>query len=192
MADVLSLDELVALLDRFGMKVKVDLADAAADGVTPELVTARLAQAQVGVVEAHATRAEEAARRAGAGVEDIAEVALMAFAGADCQREPDEWALIEWRATRLAMVLSGLDFGGPFPRSGRVGSGDVLVRTIRGVTAALSGMASAKHAAVNPLRGDGVADDAGRALSRAMDALEQAAADAPLHRNLADLMRMTD
>ncbi len=115
----------------------------------------------------------------------------MAFAGANCQHEADEWALIEWRATRLAMVLSGLDFGGPLPRQGQAGSGDVLVRTIRQVAAALSAMASAKHAAVNPVRGDGVAAEAGRALSRAMDALEQAAADAPLHRNLGDLMRMT-
>ena len=41
------------------------------------------------------------------------------------------------------------------------------------------------------VRGDGVAAEAGRALSGAMDALEQAAADAPLHRNLGDLMRMT-
>src|SRR6266536_5529704 len=110
MAGVLSLDELVALLDRFGMKVKVDLADAAADGVSAELVTARLAHALVGVVEAHATRAEDAARQTGADVEDIGEVALMAFAGANCQGESDEWALIEWRATRLAMVLNGLDF----------------------------------------------------------------------------------
>ena len=194
MAGVLSLDELVALLDRFGMKVTVDLADAAADWVSPELVTARLAHALVGVVEAHASRAEDAARTAGAGVADIAEVALMAFAGANCQREADEWALIEWRATRLAMVLSGLDFGGPLPRQGQVGSGDVLVCTIRTVAAALSAMASAKHAAADPLRGDGGAADAGRALAlaRAMDALEKAAADAPLHRNIGDLMRMTD
>jgi hypothetical protein len=39
--------------------------------------------------------------------------------------------LIEWRATRLAMVLSWLDFGGPIKRDGKVGSGDVLVWTIR-------------------------------------------------------------
>lgn len=49
------------------------------------------------------------------------------------------------------------------------------------VAAALSAMASAKHAAVNPLRGEEVAADAGRALSRAMDALEAAAVAAPLH-----------
>ena len=90
---------------------------------------------------------------------------LMAFADANCQREADEWALIEWRATRLAMVPSGLDFGGPLFRQGQVGSGDVLVRTIRQVTAALSAMASAKHAAVDPGCGDGVAAEAGRALS---------------------------
>jgi hypothetical protein len=192
MADVLSLDELVGLLDRFGMKVNVDLQGAAADGVSPELVTARLAHALVGAVEAHATRAEETARQAGADVADIGEVALMAFAGAACGREADEWALIEWRATRLAMVLSGLDFGGPLQRDGQVGSGDTLVRTIRLVAAALSGMASAKHAASNPLRAAGVARDAGQALSKAMDALEQAAADAPLHRNIGQLMGMTD
>jgi hypothetical protein len=78
-------------------------------------------------------------------------------------------------------VLSGPDFGGPLPRQVRVGSGDVLARTIRQVAAALSAMASARHAA-----------DAGRALPRAMDALELAVTDAPLHRNLGDLMRMTD
>jgi hypothetical protein len=191
MTDVLTIDDLVGLLDRFGMKVGIDLEGAAADGVSAELVTARLAHALVGVAEAHASRAEDAARRAGADVADIGEVALMAFAGANCQREADEWALIEWRATRLAMVLSGLDFGGPLSRQGQVGSGDVLVRTIRQVAAALSAMASAKHAAVDPERGDGVAAEVSRALSRAMDALEQAAADAPLHRNLGDLMRMT-
>jgi len=48
------------------------------------------------------------------------------------------------------MVLSGLDFGGPLPRQGQAGSGDMLVRTIRQVAAALSVMASAKHAAVSP------------------------------------------
>jgi hypothetical protein len=87
------------------------------------------------------------------------------------------------------MVLSGLDFGGPPSRQGQTGSGDLLVRTIRQVAAALAAMAamaSAKHAAVNPERGDGVAAEADRALSRAMDALEQAVADAPLHRNLGD------
>jgi hypothetical protein len=184
--------ELVELLDRFGMKVQLDPAGAAADGVSPELVTARLAHALVGVVEAHASQAEDAARRTGAEVEDLAEVALMAFAGASCQGETDEWALIQWRAVRLSMVLSELDFGGPFPREGRVGSGDVLVRTIRQVAAALSGMATAKHAAVNPLRPAGESRDAAAALAKAMTVLEQAAADAPLHRNLAQLMTMTD
>lgn len=81
---------------------------------------------------------------------------------------------------------------GPLPRQGQVGAGDALVRTIRTVAAALAGMTSAKHAASNPLRGPQNARDAGRALSRGMDALEQAAADAPLHRNLGQLMEMTD
>jgi len=192
MVAVLDPDELVALPDRFGMKVQVDLAGAAAEGVSRELVTARPAHALVGVVEAHATRAEEAARRTGADVADIAEVALMAFAGANCSGEADEWALIEWRTARPAMVPTGPDLGGPFPRQGEIGSGDVLVKTIRSVAAALSGTATAEHAASDPLRGSGVARDAGPALARAMDVLEQAAADAPLHRNVADLMRTTD
>ncbi len=59
------------------MKVQVVLEGAAADGVNPELVTARLAHALVGVVEAHASQVEHAARRTGAGPEDLAEVALM-------------------------------------------------------------------------------------------------------------------
>lgn len=192
MAALLSVDELTQLLARFGMVIEVDMAAAAADGVTPELMTARLAHALVGAVEAHASRAEDAARKTGADVEDIAEVALMAFAGAASACETDEWALIEWRATRLAMVLSGLDFAGPLKREGRIGSGDTLVRTIRQVAAALSAMATAKHAAADPLRDRGVARDAGLALARGMDVLEQAAKDVPLHRNIGQLMQMSD
>jgi hypothetical protein len=92
----------------------------------------------------------------------------------------------------LAQVLAGLDFSGPIKRAGQVGSGDTLARTIRTVAASLSGMTSAKHAAVNPLRGPGVARDAGRALFRSMDALEKAAKDAPMHRSVGELMGMTD
>jgi hypothetical protein len=95
MANVLTIDDLVGLLDRFGMKVGVDLDGGAAEGVSPELARARFAHALVGVVEAHASRADDAARRAGADTAGIAEITLMAFAGANCQREADEWALIE-------------------------------------------------------------------------------------------------
>ncbi|MBO3742203.1 hypothetical protein [Actinoplanes flavus] len=191
MADVLTIDDLVGLLDRFGMKVGIDLDGAAAEGVSRELVAARLSHALVGVVEAHASRADDAARRAGADASDIAEITLMAFAGANCQREADEWALIEWRATRLAMALSELDFGGPLPRSGQVGSGDVLVRTIREVAGALAAMATAKRVTTDPLRPAGDAAVAGQGLARAMDVLEQAAAAAAGHRAVGDLMRMT-
>jgi hypothetical protein len=190
MADVLTIDDLVGLLDRFGMKVGVDLDGAAAEGVSPELVRARLAHALVGVVEAHASRADDAARRAGADTADIAEITLMAFAGANCQREADEWALIEWRATRLAMALSELDFSGPLPRAGQVGSGDVLVRTIREVAGVLAAMATAKRVGTDPLRPAGDAAVAGLGLAWAMDVLEQAAAAAAGHRAVGDLMRM--
>jgi hypothetical protein len=50
---VLRLDDLVGLLDRFGMNVELD-----PDGA---------AHALVEVIEAHATQAEDATRRAGAG-----------------------------------------------------------------------------------------------------------------------------
>src|SRR5439155_2961174 len=73
-------------------------------------------------------------------------------------------------------------FGGPFPRRGAVGSGDALMRTIRLVAAALSGMTSAAHVAVNPLRGDEDAALARQALSKAMGALEEAAKDIHTHR----------
>jgi hypothetical protein len=88
------------------------------------------------------------------------------------------------------MALSELDFGGPLPRSGQVGSGDVLVRTIREVAGALASMATAKRVASDPLRPAGDAAVAGQGLARAMDVLEQAAGAAKLHRAVGDLMRM--
>lgn len=188
---VMDLGELQDLLARFGMMVSLDTSP----GADRELQTAQLAHALVGVVEAHATRAEEAYRAAGAQPADLVAASLMAFAGVNCQNETDELALINWRATRLAGVLSALDFGGPsprFPRQGDIGSGDVLMRTIRLVAAALSGMTSAAHTASNPLRGDTDAADAGHALSRAMDALEEAVKDIHTHRAVGDLMRRTD
>lgn len=110
----------------------------------------------------------------------------------NCQTEVDELALINWRATRLAGVLGALDFSGPFPRRGAIGSGDALMRTIRLVAAALSGMTSAAHVAVNPWRGDEDAAVAGEALSKSMGALEEAVKDVHTHRAIGDLMRMTD
>ena len=106
--------ELKELLARFGMMVGLDTGPEA----NTNLQVAQLAHALVGVVEAHATRAEEAYRAAGADPPDIIQASLMAFAGVNCQNEVDELALINWRATRLAGVLSALDFGGPFLRRG--------------------------------------------------------------------------
>jgi len=185
---IMELGELKDLLAKFGMMVGLDTS---ADANT-ELQVAQLAHALVGVVEAHATRAEEAYRMAGAGPADIIQASLMAFGGVNCQTEADELALIHWRATRLAGVLGALHFGGPFPRKGAIGSGDVLIRTIRLVAAALSGMTSAAQASANPLRGNEDAALAGQALSKAMDALEEATKDIHTHRAIGDLMRMTD
>ncbi|MET7517944.1 hypothetical protein ABZS88_31595 [Streptomyces sp. NPDC005480] len=74
--------ELVELLARFGMLVQVD--EAAAD--SRELMVASPAHALVGAAEAHASRAEDAANRAGAGPADIGQAALMAFAGVGSSR----------------------------------------------------------------------------------------------------------
>ncbi len=185
---MMELGELSDLLAKFGMMVGLDTSP----GADTDLQAAQLAHALVGVVEAHATRAEEAYRAAGAEPADIIQASLMAFGGVNCQSEADELALINWRATRLAGVLGALDFDGPFPRKGAIGSGDVLIRTIRLVAAALSGMTSAAQASANPRRGDGDAAVAGQALSRAMDALEEAAKDVHTHRAIGDLMGMTD
>lgn len=180
--------ELKELLAKFGMMVGLDTGPEA----DTNLQVAQLAHALVGVVEAHATRAEEDYRAAGADPPDIVQASLMAFAGVNCQNEVDELALINWRATRLAGVLSALDFGGPFPRKGEVGSGDALMRTIRLVAAALSGMTTAAVAAANPRRGETDAALGGHALFKAMGALEEAAKDIHTHRAMGDLMRLAD
>jgi len=185
---IMELGELKELLAKFGMMVGLDTSPEA----DTKFQAAQMAHALVGVVEAHATRAEDAYRAAGAEPPDIIQASLMAFAGVNCQNEVDELALINWRATRLAGVLSALDFGGPFPRKGEVGSGDALIRTIRLVGAALAGMTTAAVAAANPRRGDTDAALAGQALSKAMGALEEAAKDIHTHRAMGDLMRLAD
>ena len=53
-------------------------------------------------------------------------------------------------------------------------------------------MTRAALVAANPRRNDGDAAVAGQTLSRAMEALEEAAKDIHTHRAIGDLMRMTD
>lgn len=182
---MIPLDELAELLARFGMIVGVDPSREANN----ELQAVQLAHALVGAAEAHATRAEQAYRDAGAGPADLTQASLMAFAGVNCQNEADELALIMWRATRLA---GALDFSGPIGRQGELGSGDSLIRTMRLVAAALSGMATAAQASVNPLRGRGESAAAGQALTKAMSALEEAAKDTNRHRAIGELMGLVD
>lgn len=157
-----------------------------------QLQTAQLAHALVGAAEAHATCAEQAYRDAGAGPAELTQASLMAFGGVNCQNEVDELALISWRATRLAGVLGALDFPGPIARQGDIGSGDSLIRTMRLVAAAVSGMATAAHTSINPLRGPKDSAVAGQALAKAMTALEEAAKDIHRHRAIGDLMGMVE
>ena len=185
---VIPADELTALLARFGMMVGVDDSTEA----DAELQAAQLAHALVGAAEAHATRAEQAYRDAGADSPDLTQASLMAFAAVNCQNEADELALISWRATRLAGALGALDFSGPIARRGELGSGDALIHTMRLVAAALSGIATAAQTAANPLRGPGEATQAGLALVKAMRALDEAAKDVHRHRAVGALMGMTD
>jgi hypothetical protein len=180
--------ELAALLARFGMIVGLDTSPEADE----EFQSAQLAHALVGVAEAHATRAEQAYREAGAQPADLIQASLMAFGAVNCQNEADELALISWRATRLAGVLGALDFPGPIPRKGEVGSGDSLIHTMRLVAAALCGMATAAQASADPLRGPGEAATAGQALAKAMSALQEAAKEVHRHRAVGELMGMAD
>jgi hypothetical protein len=155
-----------------------------------ELQSAQMAHALVGAAEAHATRAEQAYRDAGAQPPDLTQASLMAFAAVNCQNEADELGLIQWRATRLAGALAALDFSGQIPRKGEVGSGDALIHTMRLVAAALSGLTTAAQTAANPLRGPGEAAQAGEALVKAMGCLEEAAKDVHRHRAVGELMGM--
>ena len=116
----------------------------------------------------------------------------MAFAGAPCQGPVDDLALIQWRAQHLTGALSSLDFPGPIKRKGDIGSGDSLIDTMRLVAAALAAIAKAAHTSIDPARGPGAAREAGALLSRAMDALQEAAKDVHRHRAAGDLMGMTD
>jgi hypothetical protein len=186
--EVISPQELAVLLARFGMIVKIDTSPDADE----ELQSAQMAHALVGAAEAHATRAEQAYRDAGAQPPDLTQASLMAFAAVNCRNETDELALISWRATRLAGVLGALDFPGAISRKGEIGSGDSLIHTMRLVAAALSGMATAAHTWANPHRGPGEAAQAGQALAKAMGALEQVVEDVHRHRGIGELMGMTD
>jgi hypothetical protein len=191
---VIPLKELAAMLAPFGMMVTID------PGADMDYQAMQMSHALVGVVEAHASRAEDAYRQAAAktGTDpyevhtDITQSSLMAFAGVNARSAADELALICWRATRLAGVLGALDFPGPIKRNGPVGSGDALIRTMRLAAAALSGMATAAENAANPHRARGEAAEAGQALVKAMAALEEAVKDADRHRAGGDLMAMTD
>ena len=183
---VIGQQELAALLASFGMIVTVDPDEDMA------LQTAQMANALVGAVEAHASRAEDACGQQGADPAGLVQVGLMAFAGVPCQGPADDLALIQWRAQHLAGALSSLDFPGPIQRQGDVGSGDALIRTMRLTAAALAAMAKAAHISLDPTRGPGAARDAGMLLSRAMDALAEAAKDVRRHRAAGDLMGMTD
>ncbi len=184
----MDVEELAELLATFGMIVTID----PDPEQSTEMMRVQLAQALVGVAEGHATRAEELARRRGAGPAELGQAALMAFAGVNCHSHVEELALINWRVVRLCQVLTALDFPGPLPRQGDIGSGDVLMRTIRLTAAALSGMTTAAYTALNPHRVGGDSATAGQALSKAMTALEDAVKDVHTHRAIGELMGMTD
>jgi len=183
---VIGHEELAAMLAPFGMIVTVD------PGEDMAFQAAQMANALVGAAEAHASRAEDAYRKQpGAAPADLAQASLMAFAAVPCTSTADELALIQWRAQHLAYALSTLDFPGPIARQGEVGSGDALIRTMRLTAAALSAMAHAKLVLTDPGREDGAAGQAGALLSRAMDALAEAARDVSAHRFVGDMVRMT-
>ena len=150
---VIGKQDLAALLAPFGMIVTVDPDQDMA------MQTAQMANALVGAVEAHASRAEDAYRRQGADPADLVQVGLMAFAGVPCQGPADDLALIQWRGPAPGGRPNSLDFPGPVKRQGDIGSGDALTRTMRLTAAALAAMAKAAHTSIDPARGPGAARD---------------------------------
>ena len=83
---VIGQQDLAALLAPFGMIVTVDPDEDMA------MQTAQMANALVGAVEAHASRAEDAYRQQGADPAGLVQVGLMAFAGVPCPRDrPMTW-----------------------------------------------------------------------------------------------------
>lgn len=187
--DVADLTELLAV---FGMMAGTDpLADR-------DYVRLQMSHALLGVVEAHATRAEDAYRTAQADTDprelsaDLTQASLMTFAGANCQSPVDELAVIMWRATRLAGAI-GVLFAEETRHPAKGGSNDnVLLRAIGLVAAALSGMATAAATAANPNRPAGESAVAGQALIKAALALQEAAKEIDTLRAAGELMTMTN
>ena len=109
---VIGHQELAALLAPFGMIVQVDPDEDMA------FQTAQMANALVGAVEAHASRAEDAYRQQGAGPAELVQTGLMAFAGVPCQGPADELALIQWpgSASGRRAQLARLPRADPAPR----------------------------------------------------------------------------
>jgi hypothetical protein len=177
------IDELTELLAKFGMIIRLDDSPDA----DRELQRTQLAHALVGVAEAHASRAEQRYRDAGATPSDLAEASLMAFAGVNCHTDLDEWGLISWRANRLAGALAALGIADRDKHP--AGS---LPATLVLVAAALSGIAQAVQTSLDPDRADGDALSAGLALSKAMDALDLAAGASARHCADADLIQLLD
>ena len=74
---MIPLEQMTALLARFGMIVGLD----ASPEADTQLQAAQMAHALVGAAEAHATRAEQTYRDARAQPPHITQASLMAFAG---------------------------------------------------------------------------------------------------------------
>jgi hypothetical protein len=185
-AGEMTLDQVVELLGKFGMLVGLDPSG------DRDMQAMQMWSALQGCVQARVIGAEAAYRDAGAKTQDLNEASLMSFAGINCRGPVDELGYIHWQALRLAGALQSLDFPGPIPRDGELGSGDTLMRTIRLVAAALAAMTNAAAIALNMERDAGASAESGQLLVRAMDALEEAAKDIPLHRATGDLMRLVD
>ncbi|MGI5119507.1 hypothetical protein ACQEU5_08200 [Marinactinospora thermotolerans] len=165
----LSTEQVMALLAELG--VTASAGQGSGDGST----ALGLAYALVGAAERNAIDTERAALRAGTSPAEFGATARSRTLAAGVRSETEEFALVEWQATRLAQAIGSLahnrDSAGPAPAGG-----DRLLRAVELVAAALSALLCAAGAARDPQRDEDGARTAIDGLRQAVRALDRARA----------------
>lgn len=181
--------EVIDLLKAFGIDAGVREAPAGQANAA-ELAQVELAFGLIGAAERNAMNAENVARGVGLGPKEFGEAARSRYLGAGVTSEAEEFALTEWRATRLAQAVGQLGEVSDDPADGR--DTDRLVHAIELTAAALAGLLSAAATARNPLRGPGETGEAAACVRKALAALDQARDGARGAQVFAELLELTD
>jgi hypothetical protein len=163
--------EVVDLLRHFGIDAGLRPERADEENGT-ELAQVELAYGLIGAAERNAMNAEAVARRVGLGHVEFGEAERSRYLAAGVTSDADEFALTEWRATRLAQATGQLGEVSDDPADGR--ELDPLVHAIETTAAALAGLLSAATTARNPHRADGETQDAAHCVRQALRAMDEA------------------